>query len=55
MSFLYFDMTQVVEIFPEMSQGPTHSTREYIVNIMAADILAMQGARAISSYDIDLL
>ena len=27
MLFLYIDMTQVVEILPEIRQGPTHSTQ----------------------------
>ena len=36
-------MTQVVEIFTQVRQGPTYSI---IVNVMAADILATQGARA---------
>ena len=35
-------MTQVVEILPHVRQGPTYFT----VNIMAADDLAMQRARA---------
>ena len=26
MSFLYIDMTEVVEILPQIRQGPTHST-----------------------------
>ena len=26
MSFLHIDMTQVVEILPQMRQGPTYST-----------------------------
>ena len=41
MSFLHIDMTQVVEILPQIRQGPTHST----VNIMAAGVLATQEAR----------
>ena len=36
MSFLHIVMTQVVEIFPQVRQGPAHST----VSIMAADDLA---------------
>ena len=42
MSFLHIDMIQVVEILPQIRQGPTH----YLVNIMAAGVLATQGARA---------
>ena len=36
-SFLHIDTTQVVEIFPQIRQEPTLF---YIVNIMAADVLA---------------
>ena len=42
MSFLRTDKTQVVEIPPRVRQGPVY----YIINIMAADVLATQGARA---------
>ena len=42
MSFLHIHMTQVVEILPQIRQGPTYST----VSIMGADVLATQGARA---------
>ena len=41
MSFLHIDMTQVVEILPQIGQGYPI----YIVNIMAAGVLATQGAR----------
>ena len=42
MSFLHIGIAQVVEILPQMRQGPSQ-TRAYIfytVNIMAADVLA---------------
>ena len=43
MSFLHIDLTQVVEILPQVRQGGlTYPT----VDIMAADVLATQGARA---------
>ena len=42
MSFLHIDMAQVVEILSQANQRPTY----YTVNIMAADVLAMKGARA---------
>ena len=51
-SFLYIDMTQVVEILPQITQEPTYS---YKVNIMAADVLATPGSQGISSHDIDLV
>ena len=35
-------MNQVIEILPHIGQGPIHSK---IVNIMAAGVLATQGAR----------
>ena len=38
-SFLHFGTTQVVEILPQIRQEPTYSSF-YIVNIMAADVLA---------------
>ena len=41
-SFFHTDKTQVVEIFPRERPGLAHFT----VNIIAADDLAMQGARA---------
>ena len=44
MSSLYIDMSQEVEILPRIRQGPTYLF--CIVNIMAADDLATQGARA---------
>ena len=44
MSFLHIDMTQLVEILPQVRQGPTYLF--YIVNIMVADVLATKGARA---------
>ena len=44
MSFLHTNKTQVVEIPPRVRQGPTRLF--YIINIMAADVLATQGARA---------
>ena len=43
MSFLHIDMTQVVETLPHFE---TRTYLFYIVNIMAADDLAMQGAKA---------
>ena len=43
MSFLHIDMTQVVEILVQIRQGPT---KFYLVNIMAAGVLATQGAMA---------
>ena len=42
MSFRHIDMTQVVEILPQVRQECTCST----VNIMGADVLATQGTRA---------
>ena len=45
--FLHNNMTQVIVIFPQhaqVRQWPTYSI--FIVNIMAADVLAMKGARA---------
>ena len=45
MSFLHTDETQVVEIPPRVRQGPAYSTY-IVINIMAADVLATQGARA---------
>ena len=41
MSFLHIDMTQVIEILSQR----TRTYLFYIVNIMGADVLAMQGAR----------
>ena len=43
-SFLHIDTMQVVEILPQIRQEPTGLF--CIVNIMAADVLATQGARA---------
>ena len=43
MSILLIGIIQVVEILPQIRQGPTYF---YIVNIMTADVLAIQGARA---------
>ena len=43
MSFLHTDMTQVIEILPHVRQ---ELNLFYIVNIMGADVLATQGARA---------
>ena len=43
LSFLHIDMTQVVEIFPAFWK--TRICLVYVVNIMAADGLATQGAR----------
>ena len=45
MSFLHTSKTQVVEIPPWVRQGPAYSTYR-VINIMAADVLATQGARA---------
>ena len=42
MSLLHIDMTQIVEILPQLRQGPTYSE---IVSIMGGDVLATQGAR----------
>ena len=42
MPLFHIDMTQIVEIHPHVRPGPAYS----IVNIMAADDLATQGARA---------
>ena len=42
MSFLHADMTQVAETLPQIRQELTYST----VNIVGADVLATQGARA---------
>ena len=42
MLFLHIDMTQVAAIFPQVSQESTYCT----VNIMGADVLVTQGARA---------
>ena len=44
MSFLHIDMTQTVEIFHQLRQGPMYLFN--IVNIMCPDVLATQGARA---------
>ena len=44
MSFFHTEMTKVVEILPQVRQGPTYFTS---VSIMAADVLARQGARAL--------
>ena len=41
-SFLHVDMTQVVEILPQVRR----TYLSYMVNIMGADVLATQGARA---------
>ena len=43
MSFLYTDTSKIVEILPDLRPG---LYLFYIVNIMVADVLAMQGARA---------
>ena len=43
MSLLQIDMTRVVEISPQVRQ---ELTLFYIVNIMSADVLETQGARA---------
>ena len=51
MSFLYIDMTQVVEILPHVRQGPTYSTS----SIMFASVLATQGARASATTIFTLL
>ena len=45
LSFLRTDTTQVIEIPLHSREGPTYFTLS-MVNIMAADDLAMQGARA---------
>ena len=42
MSFLHINITQVVEILPQVGREHTYST----VNIKGADVLATQGARA---------
>ena len=41
MPFLHIDMTQVIEILPQV-----RTYAFYLVNIMAADVLVMQGAKA---------
>ena len=41
MSFFNIDMTEVVEILPQVRQGSNYSA----VNIMAADVLVIQGVR----------
>ena len=48
-SFLQIDMQQVVEILPSCKIG---TYLFYIVNIMGADILVMQGVRASANHDI---
>ena len=42
MSFLHIDITQIVEIFPQVKRAYLF----YIFNIMGVDVLATQGARA---------
>ena len=44
MPFFHIDITQVVEILPQVSKIRTYLF--YIVNIMGADVLPTQGARA---------
>ena len=49
MSFLHIVMTQVVEICPQVRQGPAYST----VSIMAADDLVGDArSQGISNHDI---
>ena len=43
MSFLHTDMLKIIEILPRIRPG---LNLFYMVNIMFADVLAMQGARA---------
>ena len=45
MSFLLIDMAQVVKIFSHVRQELTYS----IVDIVGADVLATQGARALTT------
>ena len=52
MSFLHIDMTQVIEILPQVK---TRSYLIYIVNIMGADVLATQGARSSSTMIFTML
>ena len=57
LSFLHTDITQVVEILPHVTQG---LYLVYIVNILGADDLVMQGAGAsatiiLTSLDADNL
>ena len=49
MSFLHIDMTQVVEILPQIRQGPTHS--QYHGCWCPGDARSQD----ISSYDIDIV
>ena len=51
MSFLHTEMTQVVEILPQLRQDYLF----YIVNIMGADVLATQGARASATMILAML
>ena len=61
MSFLHIDMTQVVEILPQVRQELTYSTYSqyppilHTVNIMGADVLVMQGARALETMTLTML
>ena len=50
MSFLLIDATRVIKILPQERQGPT-----YVVSIVAADVLATQGARPSATMNIDLV
>ena len=45
-AFFHTDMAQVVEILPHVF---------YIVNIMGADVLATQGARALATMILSML
>ena len=51
-SFLHIDLPEVVEILPQVRQGLAYSN---LVNIMAVDDLATQGARASAAMTLTLL
>ena len=53
MTFLHSDMTRVVEILPQVRQGTTYIF--YIVNVMAADILATQESKASATMILTIL
>ena len=51
MSLHHIDMTQVVEILPRVRQELTYSA----LNIMVADVLVTQGARASATMILSML
>ena len=51
MTFLHIFMAQIVEILPQVRQGPTYST----YSIVVADVLEALCRQGINNHDIDLV